>query len=148
MIKFLQLNVIQLLKWLTGWKNHENSSGVECKIKTPQLCTFEWLPNGVVSETSKWPKSDLKLTLSVENQVLKERVVWHVGQASQQQGLASSIQIASVGTIHKLLLLDRPGGPFITIRCYARGKSLLESWVTTFLPDWQLCLIFVWFISN
>ena len=29
-----------------------------------------------------------------------------------------------------------------------RGKSLLESWVTTFLPDWQPPLIFVRFISN
>ena len=29
-----------------------------------------------------------------------------------------------------------------------RGKSLLELWVTTFLPDWQLPLIFVKFISN
>ena len=26
---------------------------------------------------------------------------------------------------------------------YNRGKSLLESWVTTFLADWQLPLIFV-----
>ena len=30
----------------------------------------------------------------------------------------------------------------------SRGKSLLELWVTTFLPDWQLHLIFVWFIWN
>ena len=29
-----------------------------------------------------------------------------------------------------------------------RGKSLLESWVITFLPDWQLPLIFVRFITN
>ena len=29
-----------------------------------------------------------------------------------------------------------------------RGKSLLELRVTIFLPDWQLPLIFVWFISN
>ena len=29
-----------------------------------------------------------------------------------------------------------------------RGKSLLESWVTTFLPDWQLPLMFIRFISN
>ena len=29
-----------------------------------------------------------------------------------------------------------------------RGKSHLELWVTTFLPDWQPPLIFVWFISN
>ena len=30
-----------------------------------------------------------------------------------------------------------------------KGKSLLELWVTTtFLPDWQLPLIFVRFISN
>ena len=29
-----------------------------------------------------------------------------------------------------------------------RGKSLLESWGTTFLPDLQLPLIFVWIISN
>ena len=29
-----------------------------------------------------------------------------------------------------------------------RGKSLLELWVTTFLPDWQLLLIFVRFILN
>ena len=31
---------------------------------------------------------------------------------------------------------------------YSRGKSLLESWGTTFLPDWQPPLIFVRFISN
>ena len=31
---------------------------------------------------------------------------------------------------------------------YSRGKSPLESWFTTFLPDWQLPLIFVRFISN
>ena len=30
----------------------------------------------------------------------------------------------------------------------ARGKSLLESWGTTFLPDWQPPLIFVWFTSK
>ena len=30
----------------------------------------------------------------------------------------------------------------------ARGKSLLELWVTTFLPDRQPPLIFVRFISN
>ena len=29
-----------------------------------------------------------------------------------------------------------------------RGKSLLELWGTTFLPDWQPPLIFVRFISN
>ena len=29
-----------------------------------------------------------------------------------------------------------------------RGKSLLELWVTTFLPDWQPPLIFAQFISN
>ena len=29
-----------------------------------------------------------------------------------------------------------------------RGKSLLESWVTTFLPDWQPPLIFVWITSK
>ena len=28
------------------------------------------------------------------------------------------------------------------------GKSLLESWCTTLLLDWQPPLIFVWFISN
>ena len=28
----------------------------------------------------------------------------------------------------------------------SRGKSLLELWVTTFLPNWQPPLIFVWFI--
>ena len=28
------------------------------------------------------------------------------------------------------------------------GKSFLELWVTTFLSDWQLPLIFVRFISN
>ena len=31
---------------------------------------------------------------------------------------------------------------------FARGKSLLESWITTFLHDWQLPLILVRFISN
>ena len=31
---------------------------------------------------------------------------------------------------------------------WSRGKSLLESWVITFLPDWQLPLIFVWFTSK
>ena len=30
----------------------------------------------------------------------------------------------------------------------SRGKSLLELWVTTFLPDWQPPLIIVRFISN
>ena len=29
-----------------------------------------------------------------------------------------------------------------------RGKSLLESWVTTFLPDWQPPLIFIRFTSK
>ena len=29
-----------------------------------------------------------------------------------------------------------------------RGKSFLESWVTTLLPDWQPPCIFVWFISK
>ena len=29
-----------------------------------------------------------------------------------------------------------------------RGKSLIELWVTNFLPNWQLPLIFVRFISN
>ena len=29
-----------------------------------------------------------------------------------------------------------------------RGKSLLESWGTTFLPDWQTPLIFAWIFSN
>ena len=32
--------------------------------------------------------------------------------------------------------------------CCDSGKSLLELWVTTFLPDWQTPLIFVWFISS
>ena len=32
--------------------------------------------------------------------------------------------------------------------CIIRGKSFLESWVTTFLPEWQLPLIFIRFISN
>ena len=31
---------------------------------------------------------------------------------------------------------------------YIRGKSLIESLDTTFLPDWQPPLIFVRFISN
>ena len=30
----------------------------------------------------------------------------------------------------------------------SRGKSLLELWGTTFLPDWQPPLIFVWFTSK
>ena len=29
-----------------------------------------------------------------------------------------------------------------------RGKSLFELWVSTFLPDWQSTLIFVWFTSK
>ena len=29
-----------------------------------------------------------------------------------------------------------------------RGKSLLELWVTTFLPDWQPPLIFVRYVLN
>ena len=29
-----------------------------------------------------------------------------------------------------------------------RGKSLLDWWGTTFLRDWQLPLIFVWFTSK
>ena len=29
-----------------------------------------------------------------------------------------------------------------------RGKSLLELWPTSFLPDWQPPLIFVWFTSK
>ena len=36
----------------------------------------------------------------------------------------------------------------IVILNLPRGKSLLELWLTTFLPDWQPPLIFVWFISN
>ena len=32
--------------------------------------------------------------------------------------------------------------------CFFRGKSLLESWGTTFLPKWQPPLIFVWFTSK
>ena len=31
---------------------------------------------------------------------------------------------------------------------WSRGKSHLELWVTTFLPDWQRPLIFVQFIPN
>ena len=33
-------------------------------------------------------------------------------------------------------------------KCFAGGKSLLESWVTTFLPDWELPFIFVRFMTN
>ena len=40
-----------------------------------------------------------------------------------------------------------PKGEFY-VTYILRGKSLLESWVTTFLPNWQLPLIFVRFISN
>ena len=43
-----------------------------------------------------------------------------------------------------LLHLSRRSHPF----CHARGKSLLELWVTIFLPDWQPSLIFVLCISN
>ena len=32
-----------------------------------------------------------------------------------------------------------------TLKAIARGKSLLELWVTTFLPNWQLPLIIVWY---
>ena len=32
--------------------------------------------------------------------------------------------------------------------CRGRGKSLLELWVTTFLPGWQPPLIFIWFTSK
>ena len=35
-----------------------------------------------------------------------------------------------------------------THRLVTRGKSLLELWVTTFIPDWQPPFIFVRFISN
>ena len=35
-----------------------------------------------------------------------------------------------------------------TYYSYTRGKSLLELWVTTFHPNWQPPLIFVWFMSN
>ena len=38
--------------------------------------------------------------------------------------------------------------PNVSRWCCTRGKSLLESWSTTFLPDWQLPLIFVWFTSK
>ena len=30
----------------------------------------------------------------------------------------------------------------------SRGKSLIESWGTTFLPNWQLPLIFFWFAQK
>ena len=63
------------------------------------------------------------------------------------------------------LYLTKPQQPYSTYyimhKCYLhihllfqclslqiRGKSLLEIWVTTFLPGWQLPLIFVQFISN
>ena len=36
----------------------------------------------------------------------------------------------------------------LIIKQHSRGKSLLELWVSTFLPDWQLPLIFIRFISN
>ena len=34
---------------------------------------------------------------------------------------------------------------FLVFLCATRGKSFLESWDTTFLPDWQPFFIFVWF---
>ena len=37
---------------------------------------------------------------------------------------------------------------FWTFIFYARGQSLYELWVTTFLPNWQPPLIFMQFISN
>ena len=36
----------------------------------------------------------------------------------------------------------------VKMNVFTRGKSLLELWVTTFLPNWQPPLIFVQFISN
>ena len=37
----------------------------------------------------------------------------------------------------------------VEIKCSdLRGKLILALWVATFHPDWQLPLIFVWFISN
>ena len=38
--------------------------------------------------------------------------------------------------------------PLGVFKRFSRGKSLLELWVTTFLPDWQPPFIFVRFISN
>ena len=35
-----------------------------------------------------------------------------------------------------------------TSNLWTRGKSLFELWVTTFLPDWQPPLIFVWSTSK
>ena len=37
---------------------------------------------------------------------------------------------------------------FHDICLFFRCKSLLESWGTTFFPDWQPALIFVWFTSK
>ena len=48
--------------------------------------------------------------------------------------------------LHKCNII--PTDSFYKFYFKASGKSLLESWVTTFLPNWQPSLIFVWFTSK
>ena len=55
----------------------------------------------------------------------------------------------SVRAVGRIIFLfkEKDQSEFECLRT-ARGKSLLELWVTTFLPDLQPPLIFVRFISN
>ena len=60
---------------------------------------------------------------------------------------ASQQSHSAVGDfLHKLLWTNETGHfTYSEFSIYTRGKSLLESWGTTFLPDWQPPLIFVLF---
>ena len=86
------------------------------------------------------------------------RVINHFSVAISQAVMVLAYVIITIrplvrsATMHTILLNQT----FVSVqtRDFAgqiyciRGKSLLELWVTSFLPDWQTPLIFVRFISN
>ena len=117
--------------------------------------SLRWKPifrtkKSVCTWLTEQPLSQWMMAIIIRDEIFLNKNDLHATGASSSQ-LSSAIRTFSASAKKTDFL---PCFSF-TLHCLpglqskvARGKSLLESWVTNFLPYWQLPLIFVRYISN
>ena len=111
---------------------------VLCELRR-QCCCLKMASHCFNNNDSKCSAIQLQPTL---NLLKKPPDFWHCSATfTCLLEMISSIQVHFPKKMDPILMEKKT--------CFLfRGKSLLESSVTTFLPYWQPPLIFVWFISN
>ena len=111
------------------------------------MCYFNSCP--ILTKTTDWLDWD---PISIIHYQISSSTIASAGMKSLKSDISDKLPtttffVASNKTIQIHFKYVEAYALFFSA-CFAKGKSLLELWVTTVLPDWQLPLIAVWFISN